>query len=248
MNSVLVLWLRDLKRYTRARSRFFGSIAMPFFFLAFFSLGFRRASFPSLEIEYLDFLAPGIVSMVLIFSGTLSGVSIVWDRQFGFLREIMVAPVSRTAIALGRTLGGATIATLQALILLASSHFFGFRISLDSLLIALLAIFLLSLICTVTGIAISSVIGDIHGFQLVINFFVFPIFFLSGAIFPIAELPEIIATLAKLSPFTYGVDAVRWAMTSFAAFNPVLDFTIVLSYFIAVLFLSAFLFSRTEVR
>lgn len=248
MNSVYVLWLRDLKRYTRARSRFFGSVAMPFFFLTFFSLGFRRASFPSLEMDYIDFLTPGIVSMVLIFSGTLSGVSIVWDRQFGFLREIMVAPVSRTAIVLGRTLGGATVATIQSFILLLSSYFFGFRMGLDLLFTAVLAIFLLSLICTVTGIAISSVIGDIHGFQLVINFFVFPIFFLSGAIFPISELPEIVVMISKLSPFTYGVDAVRWAMTGFAIFNPILDFAIVLSYFIAMLFLSAFLFSRAEVR
>lgn len=248
MNSVYVLWLRDLKRYTRARSRFFGSIAMPFFFLAFFSLGFRRASFPSLEIDYLDFLTPGIVSMVLIFSGTLSGVSIVWDRQFGFLREIMVAPVSREAIVLGRTLGGATIATLQSLILLLLSHLLGFRLILESFCLAIPIIFLLSLICTVTGIAISSVIGDVHGFQLVINFFVFPIFFLSGAIFPLSELPEPVAAISKLSPFTYGVDAVRWAMTGFAAFDPLLDFAIVSCYFFAMLFLSAFLFSRTEVR
>lgn len=248
MISVFVLWLRDLKRYTRAKSRFFGSIAMPFFFLAFFSLGFRRANFPSLEIDYIDFLTPGIVSMVLIFSGTLSGVSIVWDRQFGFLREIMVAPVSRSAIVLGRTLGGATIASIQAIILLVLSHFFGFKMNVESIFISILAIFLLSLICTATGIAISSVIGDIHGFQLIINFFVFPIFFLSGAIFPISELPESVALISKFSPFTYGVDAVRWAMTNFATFNPILDFAVVLGYFLLTLILSSILFSRTEVR
>ncbi|MEM4574653.1 MAG: ABC transporter permease [Archaeoglobaceae archaeon] len=248
MRGIYILWLRDLKRYTRARSRFFGSLATPFFFLLFFSLGFRRATFPSLEIDYIDFLTPGIVSMVLIFSGTLSGVSVVWDRQFGFLREIMVAPVSRMVIVLGRTLGGATIATIQASILLALSTLLGFKIDLSSIPITALTIFLFSMLCTATGIAISSIMTDIHGFQLIVNFFVFPIFLLSGAIFPISELPEAIVFASKLSPFTYGVDVVRWAMVGFTVFDPILDFVVIALYLFLILFLASILFSRTEVR
>ncbi|MEM1578855.1 MAG: ABC transporter permease [Archaeoglobaceae archaeon] len=248
MKGIYVLWLRDIKRYTRARSRFFGSIAMPFFFLAFFSIGFRRVTFPWLEIEYIEFLTPGIVSMVLIFSGTLSGVSVVWDKQFGFLREIMVAPVSRVAIVLGRTLGGATIASLQALLLMIFSHFLGFKISIFSFPIALFAIFILSMACTVTGIAISSIIGDVHGFQLIVNFIIFPIFFLSGSLFPVSELPSLVRVASMLSPFTYGVDAVRWAMVGFCEFSPFFDFLIVLFYLAAMTFIASVLFSRAETK
>ena len=112
LQGIYILWLRDLKRYIRARSRIIGSLGIPIFFLAFFGMGFRRVEIPSLpqNITYIDFLAPGIVSMVVLFTSIFSGISIVWDRQFGFLREIMVAPISRTTIALGRNLGGATTA------------------------------------------------------------------------------------------------------------------------------------------
>uniref|UniRef100_A0A7J2TH27 Multidrug ABC transporter permease n=1 Tax=Archaeoglobus fulgidus TaxID=2234 RepID=A0A7J2TH27_ARCFL len=248
MKGVYVLWLRDLKRYTRARSRFFGSLAMPFFFLAFFSLGFRRVEFPSLDIDYIDFMTPGIVSMVVIFSGTLSGVSVVWDRQFGFLREIMVSPVSRTAIVLGRTLGGATIATIQAMVLAVISQLFGFTLEPLKIPTVILVIFLFSIICTATGIAISSVMTDIHGFQLIINLFVFPIFFLSGAIFPISEFPEAIEIAARLSPFTYGVDLVRFSMAGFSLFDPFLDLLAIFLYLLFTVSIASFLFSRTEVR
>ncbi|NHW89354.1 MAG: ABC transporter permease [Archaeoglobales archaeon] len=248
MKGIYVLWLRDLKRYTRARSRFFGSLAMPFFFLAFFGLGFRRVTFPSIEIGYMEFLTPGIVSMVVIFSGTLSGVSVVWDRQFGFLREIMVSPVSRSAIVLGRTLGGATIATIQATILAAISHFLGFSMEPSMIPVALLAIFVFSIISTLTGIAISSVITDIHGFQLIVNFFVFPIFFLSGAIFPVSEFPGIVETIARLSPFTYGVDLVRFSMVNLSLFDPLVDVIVIFLYLFLMLSIASYLFSRTEVR
>ncbi|RLI77475.1 multidrug ABC transporter permease [Archaeoglobales archaeon] len=250
LQSIYVLWLRDLKRYVRARSRIIGSLGMPIFFLAFFGMGFRRVEIPSLpsNLTYIDFLAPGIVSMVVLFTSTFSGISIVWDRQFGFLREIMVAPISRTTIALGRTLGGATTALMQGLIMVVLSFFIGFKPSMGGLLLAFVFMFLIAIAFTGIGIAISTFMHDIHGFQIVINFFVFPIFLLSGALFPISELPEFVAMLALLDPLTYGVDGMRWAMIGYSEFNPIYDFLVLLVFCIAIIVVSAYLFNKTEVE
>ncbi|MBO8183000.1 MAG: ABC transporter permease [Archaeoglobus sp.] len=245
---VYILWLRDLKRYMRARSRIIGSLGMPIFFLAFLGMGFRRAQIPSLEgISYIDFLAPGVVSMVVLFTGTFSGVSVVWDRQFGFLREIMVSPISRTTIALGRTLGGATTAILQGFLMLVVSFAIGFRPDFLGMIYSLAFMVLIAISFTGMGIAISTIMEDIHGFQLVINFFVFPIFFLSGALFPVEEFPEYIRFLTYLNPLTYGVDGMRWSLIHFSEFNPIIDFIVIGAFSVLVILISTILFNRTEV-
>jgi ABC-2 type transport system permease protein len=249
VNGIYVLWLRDIKRYVRARSRIIGSLGMPIFFLAFLGMGFRRAQIPSLpaEISYIDFLAPGVVSMVVLFTGTFSGISIVWDRQFGFLREIMVSPVSRTTIALGRTLGGATTAIFQGMLMLIVSLIVGFRPDPVGTLSSLVFMTLIAISFTGLGIAISTLMEDIHGFQLVVNFFVFPIFFLSGALFPITEFPTWLKVVSYLNPLSYGVDGMRWSLIGFSEFNPILDFAILTAFSIGIIFLSTFIFERTEV-
>ena len=245
---VYILWLRDLKRYVRARSRILGSLGMPIFFLAFLGMGFRRAQIPSLSgISYIDFLAPGVVSMVVLFTGTFSGVSIVWDRQFGFLREIMVSPMSRTTIALGRTLGGATTAIIQGFIMLGVSSLIGFRPEILGIIYSLIFMILIAISFTGMGIAISTLMEDIHGFQLVINFFVFPIFFLSGALFPVGEFPQYIRFLAYVNPLTYGVDGMRWSLIHFSEINPFIDFVVIGGFSILVIIISTILFNRTEV-
>lgn len=250
LQGIYILWLRDLKRYIRARSRIIGSLGMPIFFLAFFGMGFRRVEIPSLpqNIMYIDFLAPGIVSMVVLFTSTFSGISIVWDRQFGFLREIMVAPISRTTISLGRNLGGATTALIQGLIMIALSFLIGFKSSINGLLFAFVFMFLIAVAFTGIGIAISTFMHDIHGFQIVINFFVFPIFLLSGALFPISEFPKFVATLALFDPLTYGVDGMRWAMIGYSEFNPLYDLAALLIFCVTIVFVSAALFSKMEVE
>ncbi len=245
---VYILWLRDLKRYVRARSRIIGSLGMPIFFLAFLGMGFRRAQIPSLgDMSYIDFLAPGVVSMVVLFTGTFSGVSIVWDRQFGFLREIMVSPISRTTIALGRTLGGATTAIIQGLLMLFISFVIGFRPDLFGMLYSLVFMVLIAISFTGLGIAISTLMEDIHGFQLVINFFVFPIFFLSGALFPVKEFPEFIRFLTYINPLTFGVDGMRWSLIHYSEFNPLIDFLVIGAFSVFVIIISTILFDRTEV-
>lgn len=250
LQGIYVLWLRDVKKFFRIKSRVIGSLGMPIFFLIFLSLGFRRAYIPSLpqNLNYGDFVVPGIVAMVLLFSGTFSGVSVVWDRQFGFLREIIVSPVSRVAIAIGRTLGGATTALLQGLMILLLSTLIGFKLTLSSLPIVLLAMFLVALTFTGLGILFSVFMHDVHGFQIIINFFVFPIFLISGTLFPISEFPEPVATASKLNPLTYGVDAMRYAVLGFSELDPALDFVVLILSAFVILMLSSTLFSRTEVE
>ncbi len=246
---VYVLWLRDMKRYVRARSRILGSLGMPLFFLAFLGMGFRRAQIPSLpeSISYINYLAPGVVAMVVLFTGTFSGVSIVWDRQFGFLREIMVSPISRTTIALGRTFGGSTTAILQGFLMLIVSFVIGFRPDLLGMLYSLIFMVLIAISFTGLGVAISTMMEDIHGFQLIINFFVFPLFFLSGALFPVKEFPGFIRLLTYLNPLTYGVDGMRWSLIHYSEFNPVIDFLAIGAFSVFVIVVSTILFNRTEV-
>ncbi|AEA47731.1 ABC-2 type transporter [Archaeoglobus veneficus SNP6] len=246
LQGVYVLWLRDMKRYVRARSRLFGSLGMPLFFLISFNLGFRRAQIPSLNISYTDFLAPGVVAMVVLFTSVFSGVSVVWDRQFGFLREIMVAPISRTAIALGRILGGATTAVVQGWIMLVVSLAIGFVPHFAGLLPATLFMMLTAIAFTGVGVAISTLMKDIHGFQIIINFFVFPVFLLSGAIFPVKELGNA-AFLAMINPLSYGVDGIRWSLTGYTEMGPLHDLFALTAFSIAIVLLASFLFERTEV-
>ncbi|MDK2795896.1 MAG: type transport system permease protein [Archaeoglobaceae archaeon] len=250
IQGIYVLWLRDVKKFFRIKSRVIGSLGMPVFFLIFLSIGFRRASIPSLPegISYGDFIVPGIVAMILLFSGTFSGVSVVWDRQFGFLREIMVSPVSRTAIALGRTLGGATTALLQGLMLLILSTFIGFSLPLTTMPLAIFSMFLIAMAFTGLGILFSVFMRDVHGFQIIMNFFVFPIFLISGTLFPISEFPEPVAMISKLNPLTYGVDAMRYATLGFSEIDPVTDFAVLLLSTFCILLTASFLFSRTEVE
>lgn len=246
--SLYVIWLRDVKRFIRARSRLIGSLGMPIFFMIFFSLGFRRAQIPSLEIDYIDFLVPGIISMVVLFTGTFSGVSVVWDRQFGFLREIIVSPVSRMTISLARILSGATVALFQATIMFLLAILIGFKFKVQALPIFFLSLFLTALVFTGVGVALSTKMKDIHGFQIVVNFFVFPVFLLSGALFPISELPEIVRFLSKLNPMTYGVDMARWASTGFCEIDPTTDFLVLVFCSIFITILAAYFFSKMEVE
>ncbi len=246
LQGIYVLWLRDIKRYLRARSRVLGSLGMPFFFLIFFSLGFRRAQIPSLSLKYTDFLAPGIIAMIILFTSVFSGISVVWDRQFGFLREIMVAPIGRTSIAIGRILGGATTAVIQGWIMLIASLAIGFSPLLSGLLPATLFMVLMAVAFTGVGIAFSTLMRDFHGFQIIINFFVFPVFLLSGAIFPIEELGNL-AFFAMFNPMSYGVDGIRWSLTGYTEISPVYDFLVLGIFSASLVLIASYLFKRTEV-
>lgn len=248
MITVYILWLRQLKRYFRARSRIVGALGQPLLFLIAFGFGFGPVFQRAGQGDYMEFLAPGIIAMSILFTAIFSGMEVIWDRQFGFLKETLVAPVSRFEIVLGRTLGGATVATIQGMIVLAVSLIIGFRPANLSLLpLALVFMFLIAVLFTALGTAFASIMEDIHGFQLIMNFLVMPFFFLSGAMFPLDGLPQALVVVASIDPLSYGVDGIRGSLTSSAHFGITMDL-LVLSILTAILLaVGSYLFSKIQI-
>jgi ABC-2 type transport system permease protein len=197
--------------------------------------------------NYFQFLGPGVVCMGILFTGVFAGIQVIWDRQFGFLKETLVAPVSRFEIMLGKTLGGATVAFIQGCFVLVLSMIFGFRVH-DILLIpfALVAMFLIALFFTALGISIASVLDDMQGFQLIMNFVVQPTFFLSGALFPLAGVVSFLSIISSFDPLSYGVDAVRGSLTGVTHFGLVTDFTVLIIISSVILTIGSYLFSKVQ--
>ncbi len=248
MNTVYILWLRQLKRYYRSRSRIFGSLAQPLLFLFALGFGFGPIFQRAGGGNYIDFLAPGVIAQAILFTAVFSGIELIWDRQFGFLKETLVAPVSRFSIMVGRTLGGATIATLQGVIVLFLSLFVGFHLhSLADIPMAILIMFIMSLFFTAVGTAIASTLEDFQGFQLIMNFLVLPLFFLSGALFPLKGLPPVLTLIARLDPLSYGVDGLRDALTNVVYYSLYTDILVISVLTLIVLSIGSYLFSKIEV-
>jgi ABC-2 type transport system permease protein len=206
--SIYVLWLREMKRLIRSKSRFVSSLAMPLMFLIFLGSGFKGVQFQGVT-SYIDFLTPGIAGMAVIFSSTFAGLSVLWDREFGFLKEIAVAPVSNVAVICGRIAGSATTSVFQAMAILILSVPLGFSPATTGIVASLPFIVLMAITFTGMGLFFAAFIRDFHGFGLVINFVIFPLFFLSGAVFPISNLPSVVLPVAYLNPLFYGVDGLR---------------------------------------
>lgn len=247
MSTIYILWLRQLKRYFRSKSRIVGSLGQPLLFLVALGFGFGPIYARSGGGNYIQFLAPGIIAMGIIFMAIFMGIEIIWDKQFGFLKETLVAPVSRFSIMVGRSLGGATVATMQGLIVLFFSVIVGFRpVSLAMLPLALLFMFLIALLFTALGTAIASVMEDMHGFQLIINFLVMPLFFLSGALFPLEGLSRTISLVAMIDPLSYGVDGLRSALVGAAHFGAGVDLVVLTSITLVIFALGTYFFSRIE--
>jgi len=245
---IYTMWLRQIKRFLRVKSRLASSILMPFLFLAF--LGLPLSFIPGLkigEMNYLDFLAPGIVGMTLLFSATISGVSVIWDKEFGFLKEVLVAPVNRFSIILGRSLGGMTIALVQALIIVAIAMAMGVKISgISGFFLSIVFMILTCATFTGLGLIIAAKLADTQGFMSIMNLVIMPIFFLSGAFFPLQAMPAGIRYIMYINPLTYGVDGLRGALVSGAAFPLWLDFAVLLVLSIVLAGLGAYLFSKME--
>jgi ABC-2 type transport system permease protein len=244
---IYALWLRQLKRYLRARSRIVASVGQPLLYLLALGYGlapvFQKAGMGS----YLQFIAPGVVAMTVMFTSIFSGIELIWDRQFGFLKETLVAPVPRLWVMLGRTMGGATVAIIQGVFFLAISLIAGFRIH-DFLALPLALVFmaLIGLMFTALGTAIASVLSDFQGFQLIMNFLVMPLFFLSGAVYPLSNLPRALTVLTSLDPFSYGVDGLRYALLGTAHFGLGTDLAVLSIGSALVLALASHLFSRIQ--
>ncbi len=248
MSTIYILWLRQLKRYSRSRARIVGSLGQPILFLVALGFGLNPIYKKAGEGSYIQFLAPGIIAMGVLFSAVFSGIEIIWDRQFGFLKETLVAPTSRLYIMIGRTLGGATVASFQGLITLILSFLVGFRPqSISFLPVTFAFVFLIALLFTAFGTAIASVLEDMQGFQFIMNFLVMPLFFLSGALFPLQGLPKALHLVASVDPLSYGVDGLRGTLVNVSHFGLLTDFFVLSIITALILMLGSYLFSRIQI-
>jgi ABC-2 type transport system permease protein len=246
--AIYIMWLRQMKRFIRSRARIVASLAQPLLFLVTFGFGFSAIFRQAGAGNYIDFLAPGIVAMAIVFSSVFSGIEVMWDRQFGFLKETLVAPVPRTALMLGRTLGGATVALIQGFLVLVVTILIGFRPASWALLVpAILVMALIAIIFTAFGTAMGARIRDMQGFQLIMNFIIMPIFFLSGALFPLAGLPAVMYWVVRIDPLSYGVDALRGLLINASHFGLALDLGVLVAVAAALLSIGAYFFSTIEV-
>lgn len=248
MRVIYILWLRQLKRYFRSKARIIGSLGQPLLFFLALGFGFGPIYTRAGGGDYIQFLAPGIITMSILFTATFSGIEVLWDRRFGFLKETLVAPVSRLQIMLGRTFGSATVAVVQGLIVFGLSVIIGFRPTTMALMpLALFYMMLIAVTFTALGTAIASLIEDMQGFQIIINFLIMPLFFLSGALFPLENLPKGVVIISTINPLAYGVDGLRGTLIEMAHFGLVTDFLVLGVIALVVLMAGAYLFSRIEV-
>ncbi|MGC9603428.1 MAG: ABC transporter permease [Minisyncoccia bacterium] len=248
MSTIYILWLRQLKRYFRSRARIIGSLGQPILFLVALGFGFGPVFQKAGGGNYMEFLAPGVIAMGIIFTAIFSGIEIIWDRQFGFLKETLVAPVSRLQIMVGRTLGGATVATLQGIIVFGLTFIVGFRLpSLSLLPLAFVFMLLIALLFTALGTAIASLLDDMQGFQLIMNFLVMPLFFLSGALFPLDNLPGGLKIITAIDPLAYGVDGLRGTLALASHFGIGTDLIILSVITALLLVIGSYLFSKIQI-
>lgn len=247
MRAIYILCVRQLKRYIRSPARIIGSLGQPVVFLLALGFGLGSIFAKAGAGNYFNFVTPGIVAMGIMFTAVFSGIEIIWDRQFGFLKETLVAPVSRLEIVLGRVLGGAIVAMLQGFAVFLVCLAFGFRFESWLLLpVAIIFMFLISLLFTSIGTAIGSVLQDMQGFPLVMNFLVMPLFFFSDALFPMNGLPKALAAALFLNPVTYGVDGLRGALGHAFAFNIATDLAVLVVLSAILLSIGSYLFSKIQ--
>jgi ABC-2 type transport system permease protein len=247
MSAIYILWLRQIKRYVRSKPRILASLGQPLLFLLALGFGFGPIFQSAGQGNYIQFLAPGVIAMTVLFSAIFSGIELIWDRQFGFLKETLVAPVPRILIMIGRTLGGATVAMMQGMIVVVICLVVGFRVTNYAMLpLAFVFMALVAVMFTALGTAIASVLSDFQGFQFVMNFLVMPVFFLSGALFPLNNVPKALAVVASLDPLAYGVDGLRIALVGVSHFGVTIDTVVLCVVTTALLGAGSYLFSRIQ--
>ncbi|MBI2053834.1 MAG: ABC transporter permease [Candidatus Staskawiczbacteria bacterium] len=247
MNAIFILWVRQLKRFIRKRATIIGALGQPIIFLLAIGFGLSPVFAKAGGGNYIQFLAPGIIVMTVLFTSIFTGLEIIWDKQFGFLKETFVAPVPRYQILLGKTLGGATVAMIQGLLVFLITLVAGFRpANIYSLPLAFLFLFLVAILSSALGAAISARLDDMQGFPLIFNFMVQPLFFLSGAIFPLKDLPPVLDFITKINPFSYGVDGLRYAFNGVNIFHPVLSIAVLSFAALVTLGVGLYQFSKVQ--
>jgi ABC-2 type transport system permease protein len=248
MNAIYILWLREVKKYSRSRVQIIASLGQPLLYLLVLGFGLGPVYQKAGGGSYLQFMAPGIVGMAVLFTSVFSGIALLWDRQFGFLKETLVAPVARINVMIGRTLGGATVAMLQGTLIMVVCLIAGFRpVSLIEIPLGFAFMALIAIVFAALGTSIGSSLQDMQGFQLIMNFLVLPIFFLSGALFPLNNLPKALSFVTKLDPLSYGVDGLRAALIGASHFGAIVDAAVLAVVAVGLLCLGAWRFSKIEI-
>ncbi len=255
---IYTIWYRDVLRFARDRTRIVASLGQPLLFLFVFGGGLSPAmsGLGGGQVDFTAFLFPGIIAMAVLFTAIFSAVSIVWDREFGFLKEVLVAPVSRTAVALGKVAGGSTVAMLQGVIILVLAPLVGVSLSLGQIVVLIALILLTAATMTSLGVMIAARMRSMEGFQMMMNFVLMPMFFLSGALFPLRGVPLWMEWLANINPMTYGVDPIRqvalqgtvpdFAMDMVRLHPIALDVVILAAFWLAMLVPAVWMFGRQD--
>lgn len=245
LDAIWALTWRDLVRFLRDRSQVVGALARPVLWLIFMGKGLR-ASVPAIDgTDYQHFVFAGAIAMAVLFGGMFQGVTIIWDREFGFLKEVLVAPISRVTIVFGKTLSGTAVTVVQGCLTVIFAPIVGIHLGLAALGSLLAVIVLLSLGMTAMGVVVATRMQTFEGFGVISNFVIMPLYFLSGGVFPVEHLPPWMTLLVRINPVTYGVDLMRHALAQHTSFPPLLDL-VVLGGFAAAMVGLALLWFRRE--
>jgi len=205
-----VVAYREILRFVSDRSRLLSSLFMPLLFLLIFGAGFTKALGPlARNVNYIQFMYPGLIAMTVLTSSLFAGMSVVWDREFGFLKEILVAPIGRTGIVFGKAAGGTMVALAQVLMMLVLAPFLHVPLSPRIVLSLVPIVIVLSIALSGLGILVASFMQSQQGFQVLVQVLIFPLIFLAGVFFPVNNVPDWLAVISKVNPLTYGVDAIR---------------------------------------
>ena len=251
--AIYVIVSREFKRFFRQKARLLGSVARPLLWLIIIGSGFSKLINVGGDVTYSQFIVPGILGMTILFSSIFSTISVVWDREFGFLREMLVAPISRITIILGKIISGIMIALFQGILILSIAPLFGIAITLSQFLMMIMLMALVSLSITSFGLLIASFLTSLEGFSAIMNFVVLPMFFLSGALYPVKSLPLFLQYLSKVNPLSYGIDSFKHVILNADAgsvlstdFSLAMDISVVLVFSIIMIILTSFSFERIE--
>jgi ABC-2 type transport system permease protein len=247
MNAIYILWIRQLKRFIRKKASVVGALGQPLIFLVAFGFGldaiFQKAGAGS----YIQFVGPGIISMMALFTSVFTGIEVIWDKQLGFMKETFVAPISRLEILLGKIFGVATVAVIQGLMVFLITLLLGFKLHYLSLLpLALVYLIMISCLFAAIGLAMAIRLDDMQAFPIIMNFVIQPLFYLSGALFPLNDLPKWLEYITKLNPLSYGVDGMRYALGAPHVFSPYLSFGVLLVCLVLALGVGIYQFSKVE--
>jgi ABC-2 type transport system permease protein len=225
-NVIYVIVAREFKKFIRERSRLFSTVARPLLWLFIVGGGMSRLVPAGEGVSYIQFIFPGILGLTILFSSIFSSISIIWDKEFGFMKEILVAPISRFSVVIGKATSGMIISTAQAIIVLALFPFIGLNLSVVQIIGTILVCALLAFTIAAFGIVLASFYDSYESFSVIMNFIVMPMFFLSGAMYPVKLLPSILKAAAQVNPLTYGIDALRNLIFPFEAGRMSADFSV----------------------